>query len=52
MAGKVVLERHRKDLGSGAFYDGQWSPAGLRHGLGTQIDTDAVYYFGYWFDDK
>ena len=49
---KVVLERCKKDLGLGAFYDGQWSPNGLRHGLGTQIDTNGVYYFGYWCDDN
>ena len=35
ISGKVVLERRKKDLGGGAFYDGQWSPTGLRHGLGT-----------------
>ena len=52
ISGKVVLERRKKDLGGGAFYDGQWSPTGLRHGLGTQIDVKGVYYFGYWCDDK
>ena len=51
IAEKIHLERYRKDLGSGAFYDGYWSSSGLRCGLGTQIDADAVYYIGYWLND-
>ena len=52
LADGMLLKQYRKDLGSGAYYDGQWSPTGLRHGLGMQIDSDALYYYGYWLDDK
>ena len=34
--GVTVIKKAPVKLGDGSYYDGQWSEAGLRHGLGVQ----------------